>query len=183
MKILYDFFPVVLFFVAFRLYGIYAATAVFMVTATAQLGWDWVRHRRVDPMHLATAALALVFGGATLLLHDDRFIKMKPTVLYLLMAVISGGSVLVRGRPLLARLMGDRVELPGPVWVRLTWAWTGYFLLCAAVNQYVATFYSTRIWVDFKLFGFLGITLCFVLAQTLYIARHLKQDDAGREKP
>ncbi|HYW04663.1 MAG TPA: septation protein A [Gammaproteobacteria bacterium] len=181
MKILYDFFPVVAFFVAFRVYGIYVATALFMGLASAQVGWDWLRHRRLDTMHVATAVLAVLFGGATLLLHDARFIKMKPTVLYLLMAAVMAGSLLLR-RPLLARLMGDRIVLPSPVWTRLGWAWTGYFLACAAANQYVASFYSTRVWVDFKLFGVLTMTLCFVLGQTLYIARHLKQDDAEREE-
>jgi len=181
MKLLFDFLPILLFFVAYKLADIYVATGVLIVVTLAQVGWIWLRQRRVEKIPLFTAALVLVLGGATLLLHDPVFVKWKPTVVNWLFAVAFLGSRFIGRKTLLERMMGDQLELPSPVWVKLTLAWAIFFLVMGLANLYVAYTFDENTWVNFKLFGMLGLTLVFVLAQALYMSRHLKADDAPKE--
>ncbi len=178
MKLLFDFLPILLFFVAYKLADIYVATGVLIVVTLAQVGWIWLRQRRVEKIPLFTAALVLVLGGATLLLHDPVFVKWKPTVVNWLFAVAFLGSRFIGRKTLLERMMGGQLELPSPVWVKLTFAWAIFFLVMGLANLYVAYTFDENTWVNFKLFGMLGLTLVFVLAQALYMSRHLKADDA-----
>jgi intracellular septation protein len=178
MKLLFDFLPILLFFVAYKLADIYVATGVLIVVTLAQVGWIWLRQRRVEKIPLFTAALVLVLGGATLLLHDPVFVKWKPTVVNWLFAVAFLGSRFIGRKTLLERMMGGQLELPSPVWVKLTLAWAIFFLVMGLANLYVAYTFDENTWVNFKLFGMLGLTLVFVLAQALYMSRHLKADDA-----
>ncbi|MDG4550182.1 MAG: septation protein A [Candidatus Contendobacter sp.] len=182
MKLLFDFLPILLFFIAYKLSDIYVATGVLVVATLAQVGWSWLRQRRVEKLPLITAGLVLIFGGATLFLHDPVFVKWKPTVVNWLFAAVFLGSRLVGRKTLLERMMGEQLELPAPVWVKLTFAWAGFFLVMGAVNLYVAFTFSENAWVNFKLFGLLGLTLLFVLGQALYMSRHLKTDDADPSK-
>lgn len=182
MKLLFDFLPILLFFIAYKLSDIYVATGVLIVATLAQVGWIWLRQHRVEKMPLITAGLVLVLGGATLLLHDPIFVKWKPTVVNWLFAAVFLGSRFVGQKTLLERMMGEQLELPGPVWVKLTFAWAGFFLVMGAANLYVAFTFSENTWVNFKLFGLLGLTLLFVLAQALYMSRHLKTDAADLSK-
>jgi intracellular septation protein len=181
MKLLFDFLPILLFFVAYKLADIYVATGVLIVVTLAQVGWIWLRQRRVEKIPLFTAALVLVLGGATLLLHDPVFVKWKPTVVNWLFAVAFLGSRFIGRKTLLERMMGGQLELPSPVWVKLTLAWAIFFLVMGLANLYVAYTFDENTWVNFKLFGMLGLTLVFVLAQALYMSRHLKADDAPKE--
>jgi len=178
MKLLFDFLPILLFFVAYKLADIYVATGVLIVVTLVQVGWIWLRQRRVEKIPLFTAALVLVLGGATLLLHDPVFVKWKPTVVNWLFAVAFLGSRFIGRKTLLERMMGGQLELPSPVWVKLTLAWAIFFLVMGLANLYVAYTFDENTWVNFKLFGMLGLTLVFVLAQALYMSRHLKADDA-----
>jgi len=182
MKLLFDFLPILLFFIAYKLADIYVATGVLIVTTLAQVGWIWLRQRRVEKMPLFTAALVLVLGGATLLLHDPVFVKWKPTVVNWLFAAVFLGSRFIGQKTLLERMMGEQLELPAPVWVKLTFAWAIFFVVMGAANLYVAFTFSENAWVNFKLFGLLGLTLVFVLAQAAYMSRHLKTEDAGPSK-
>ena len=182
MKLLFDFLPILLFFIAYKLTDIYVATGVLIVATLAQVGWIWLRQHRVEKLPLITAGLVLVFGGATLLLHDPVFVKWKPTVVNWLFAAVFLGSRFIGQKTLLERMMGEQLELPAPVWVKLTFAWAGFFLVMGAANLYVAFTFSENAWVNFKLFGLLGLTLLFVLAQALYMSRHLKTDDADPSK-
>ncbi|RMD80087.1 MAG: septation protein A [Gammaproteobacteria bacterium] len=175
MKLLADFFPILLFFVAYKAWDIYAATAVAIAASAAQVGWSWSRRGRVEPMHLVTLGLIVVLGGATLLLRDETFIKWKPTVVNWLFAAVFLGSQLLGRRPLVQRMMARSISLPDPVWARLNLSWVGFFLLLGAANLYVAYRYDTDTWVNFKLFGMLGLTLLFVLAQALYLGRHVEK--------
>jgi intracellular septation protein len=181
MKLLFDFLPILLFFIAYKLADIYVATGVLIVVTLAQVGWIWLRQRRVEKIPLFTAALVLVLGGATLLLHDPVFVKWKPTVVNWLFAVAFLGSRFIGRKTLLERMMGGQLELPSPVWVKLTLAWAIFFLVMGLANLYVAYTFDENTWVNFKLFGMLGLTLVFVLAQALYMSRHLKADDAPKE--
>ncbi len=182
MKLLFDFLPILLFFIAYKLADIYVATGVLIVATLAQVGWIWLRQHQVEKMPLFTAALVLALGGATLILHDPVFVKWKPTVVNWLFAAVFLGSRFIGRKTLLERMVGGQLELPAPVWVKLTLAWAGFFLVMGAANLYVAFTFSENTWVNFKLFGLLGLTLVFVLAQAFYMSRHLKTDETDLSK-
>jgi intracellular septation protein len=174
MKFLFDFFPVVLFFVAFKLADIYVATGVAIAATFVQVAWLKLRGKRVDAMLWASLAIIAVFGGATLLLQDETFIKWKPTVLYWLLGLVLAGSALLFRRNLLRTMLSQQVQLPDPVWSRLNWSWIGFFALMGALNLYVAYNYSTDLWVNFKLFGGMGLMLVFVLVQAALLAKYVE---------
>lgn len=174
MKFLFDIFPVVLFFVAFKLWGIYVATAVAIAATLLQVGWSWMRHRKVDNMLWVSLAIIVVFGGATLWLRDETFIKWKPTVLYWLFATILLGSALLFRKNLIRAMMEKQLTLPDPVWNRLNLSWVGFFVAMGAANLYVAFHYSTEFWVNFKMFGGIGLMLAFVVAQALMLSRYIE---------
>jgi intracellular septation protein len=176
MKFLFDVFPVVLFFAAFKLFGIYAATAAAIVATVVQVSWLKLRGRRVDLMLWASLAIIVVFGGATLLLQDETFIKWKPTVLYWLFGVVLAGGVLGFRKNLIRALLGEQMRLPEAVWARLNWSWVAFFAFMGAANLYVAYNYSTDLWVDFKLFGGIGLMLAFVVAQSLVLAKYMHDE-------
>lgn len=179
MKFLFDLFPVILFFVTFKLAGIYAATVVAIAATFAQIGWVWMRHRKVDTMLWVSLAVITVFGGATLALHDEMFIKWKPTILYWLFAVILAGAQLGFGRNLIRAMVGQQISLPDAVWVRLNWSWAGFFAFMGAANLFVAYHFSTDGWVNFKLFGAMGLMLVFVLLQGAMLAKHVEDKKEG----
>jgi intracellular septation protein len=177
MKILIDFFPILLFFGAYKFYDIYVATAVLMAATVLQTGLMYAMDRKLQTMQKITLALILVFGTLTLALHDDRFIKWKPTVLYAAMAVALAVALWAMKKNYLKLLLGSQLELPDAVWMRLNVAWIVYCTFMAALNAYVAAFYSTEAWVNFKLWGY-AFPLIFIVGQGLYIARYLKTDQA-----
>jgi len=178
MKFLFDIFPVLLFFAAYKAADIYIATAVAIAATFAQIGWVWMRHRKVETMLWVSLIIIVVFGGATLLLRDETFIKWKPTVLYWLF----GAALLIAefgfGKNLIRAMMGAQIELPEPVWSKLNWSWVGFFVVMGVLNLYVAYNYSTDTWVDFKLFGGTGLMLVFVLIQAFTLAKYV--EDKGR---
>jgi len=176
MALLFDFFPVLLFFLVFKFAGIYWATGAIIVATLVQIAVTWVRSRHVKPIHLITAVLVTIFGGLTLWIHDPLFIKWKPSAVYWLLA----GILVVtqwRGNPGIKRLLESQLSLPHFVWVRLNNVWAIFFLLLGVVNIWVAYRFDTATWVNFKVFGLLGITLLFGIGQALYIARHLPRED------
>ncbi|MHB8534816.1 MAG: septation protein A [Sulfuricaulis sp.] len=187
MKFLYDLFPLLLFFAAFKFYDIYVATAVAIVASFVQVGYFWFRHRRFETMHLVTLAIIVVFGGLTLALHDDTFIKWKPTLVYWILAGIMFGSQWFGAKTLIERMMSKQIALSVPVWRRLNLSWAIFFALLGAVNIYVAFYYrldldaETRrnLWVDFKVFGSFGLTLVFAIAQAFFMAKHIQEAPAS----
>jgi len=176
MKLLLDFFPILLFFGAFKFYDIYTATAVLMGATVVQMAIIWLRERRLQPMQKATLVLILLFGTLTLALHDDRFIKWKPTVLYGAMAIALAVALWGFRKNFLKMLLGEQLDLPAPVWGRLNVAWIAYCLFMAVLNGYVAATFSTDAWVNFKLWGYV-FPIVFLVAQGLYISPHLKSDE------
>jgi intracellular septation protein len=204
MKLLFDLLPVILFFVTYKVAGsfpqqsiamagaalgwmvgdgtvpdgqapILLATAVAIIASVLQVGWLLLRGKRVDPMLWVSLAVIVVFGGATIWFHDETFIKWKPSILYWLF-----GSALLLGhvvwkRNLLKSLLGTQLDVPGPVWGRLLWAWIAFFGVMGIVNLAVAYSVSTDTWVNFKLFGLFGLTLVFTLGIGVYLARHMKE--------
>jgi len=175
MKFLFDIFPVVLFFVAFKLYDIYVATAVAIAATVVQIAWVWLRHRKVDKMLWVSFGVIAVFGGATLVLQDETFIKWKPTVLYWLFAGALAIAELGFRKNLIRAMMESQIALPEPVWRRLLASWIGFFAVMGAINLAVAFNFSTETWVNFKLFGGIGLMLVFIVLQALMLARYAEQ--------
>ena len=147
-----------------------------MAATLVQTGIIYAIDRKLQTLQKVTLMLVLVFGVLTLVLHDERFIKWKPTVLYASMAIVLGAALWIWKKNFLQMLLGSQLSLPGAVWGRLTVIWIGYFLFMAGINAYVAAFYSTEDWVNFKLWGY-AFPLAFILAQGVYISRHLQSDD------
>ncbi len=179
MKFLFDLFPVILFFVAFKFFGIYIATAVAIVATVAQIAWVCYRHRKIDNIQWVTLGVIVVFGGATLLLHDETFIKWKPTVLYWLF----GAALLVAEfgfrKNLIKSMMGKQITLADSIWRWLLMSWIGFFAIMGVLNLYVAFNFSTDAWVNFKLFGGTGLMVAFVVLQALFLAKYV---DSGETK-
>lgn len=183
MKLLFDLFPVILFFVAYKFQGIYVATAVAILTTFAQVGWSWLRHRRVEPMLWASLAVIVLFGGATLWLHDEQFIKWKPTVLYWLLSAVLILSWWLFRRNFIMTLLASQVSLPGRIWTLLNLAWAAFFAVLGGLNLLVAALFSTDAWVNFKLFGTTALMLAFVVAQALFLSRHMEAEQTEADPP
>ena len=182
MKILIDFFPILLFFGAYKLYDIYIGTAVLMAATVLQMALIYGIDRRLQTLHKITLALILIFGTLTLVLHDERFIKWKPTVLYAAMAIGLAVAVWLLKKNFLKMLLGSQLTLPEPVWMRLNLVWVVYCAFMAAINAYVAAYYSTEAWVNFKLWGY-AFPLVFIVGQGFYISRYLADDNAEKPAP
>jgi intracellular septation protein len=219
MKLLIDFFPVLLFFGAYKLSGIYVATAVAIAASVAQVGWFWVRRRRVETMHLVTMGLLVVFGGLTIVLQDRTFIMWKPSIVNWLFAAAFLFSQFFGERTLVERMMSHAVEVPPATWRRLNLSWVVFFTVSGLANLYVASGFFTAehallaaagqqqvdlahceqvlsgdllalcraaaaseaTWVNFKLFGMLGLTVAFVIGQAFYLARHIRDGEGVAE--
>jgi intracellular septation protein len=175
-KFLFDLFPLLLFFVAYRYAGIYTATAVAITASIAQILWLKLRGRPIEGMHWINLGVIVIFGGATLWLHSDVFIKWKPTVLYWLF----GGALLIGRwvfkRNLVRRLLDKQIALPDPLWDKLNATWALFFLAAGAINLYVAFsgHFSESEWVTFKAFGLMGLMILFVIIQSVWLGRHMQ---------
>jgi intracellular septation protein len=174
MKFLFDLFPVILFFLAFKLYDIFVATAVAIVAAIVQIGWLWFRRRQVDKMMWINLAIIVIFGGATLISQDETFIKWKPTVLYWLIATVLLVSNLIFRKNLIQTMLEKQIVVPLFVWNRLNLSWIGFFLAMGCINLYVAFSFSVDTWVTFKLFGATGLMLVFIIVQMMMIGKYMK---------
>jgi len=175
MKLLIDFLPIILFFIAYKVWGIYTGTAVAIVAMVLLIAYLRVRNGRVENMQWLSLLVLMVLGGATLYAQSETFIKWKPTVLYWAM----GGALLVGQlfrKDLLRKAMGAQLQLPDAVWLKLNWAWAAFFAVMGALNIWIAYNFDTDTWVNFKLFGGMGLMLLFVIAQALYLSRYLKDD-------
>ena len=205
MKILFDFLPIALFFAAFKYadghkewaaafatgqFGwmvaggsvgekeapVLLATVVVIVATLAQVAWIKLRGRQVDKMLWVSLFLVAGLGGLTIYFHNENFIKWKPSVLYWVMGLALWLSPLLVGKNLLRLAMGEQIKLPAKIWHRLNFAWVAFFGLMGLLNLWVAYSFSTSTWVNFKLFGGIGLMLVFTLAQGLYLSRHVLED-------
>ncbi|RRQ23149.1 septation protein A [Thiohalobacter thiocyanaticus] len=182
MKFIFDFMPILLFFVAYKVYDIYVATAVAIVATLVMVAVFWLRHRRVEKMHLITLAIIGVFGGATLALQDPTFIMWKPTIAYWLFALVFLGSQYIGGRSITERMMGHAITAPARVWTGLNLSWVVFFVVMGILNLYVAYNFAEDTWVNFKLFGLMSLSLIFILGQGIIIARYASNEDKGEEE-
>lgn len=184
MKFLVDFFPVLAFFIAFyvpadREQAIFVATAAAIVASAIQMAGLWLLKHRIQKMHVITFLLILVLGGATLLLQDKTFIKWKPTAVNWLFALVFLGSQFIGDKPVVRRMMEEAVMLPPAIWTRLNLSWVVFFLAMGGANLYVAFTFSDEVWVNFKMWGMLGLTFLFVIGQSLFLARHMDDQEPG----
>jgi intracellular septation protein len=220
MKLLADFFPVILFFIAYKLYGIYIATGVAIVSSLVQVAYGWLQKGHVERMHMITLAILVVFGGLTILLQDRTFIMWKPSVINWLFGLVFLGSLVIGKKPLVQRMMESAIDVPTPIWKRLNLFWGLFFIILGFLNLYVASdFFAAErqlmdltglqqidfdncpsqfqgnelemchtahaleeSWVNFKLFGMMGLTLGFVVLQAFYLARHLREPELKPEE-
>ena len=178
MKFLFDLFPIILFFVAFKFGDIYTATIVAMVATIGQILWVYYRHRKIDAMQWISLVMILVFGSLTIFLHDKTFIQLKPTALYWLFSGALFISAQFFQKNWIQVLMGKQVTLKAKsahsVWHRLNMAWALFFFVMGGLNLYIAFEYSEEAWVNFKLFGSTGLLLAFVIAQGVWLSKHME---------
>lgn len=174
MKFLFEIFPVLIFFIIFKMYGIFPATAAAIAASVLQAAWTWFRHSKIEKMVLVNLGIIVVFGGATLLLHDETFIKWKPTVLYWAFALVLTVSEMLMGKNLMRAMMSKQMTLPDAVWKKVNLSWAIFFTLMGILNLYVAFNFSTNAWVNFKLFGGMGLLLAFAIGQAVVLSRHLE---------
>ena len=184
MKFLFDFFPVLLFFITFKMHedpkqGMMVATAVIMAATMVQMSVTWFRARKIEKMHVITLVLVMVLGGATLLLQDEMFFKWKPTVVNWLFGLVFLGSQFVGEKPIVRRMMESQIQVPDFVWSRLNLAWSTFFIAMGFINLFVVYNFSTDTWVEFKLYGLIGLTILFVFAQGFYLVRYI-EDENGK---
>jgi intracellular septation protein len=182
LKTIIEMAPLLLFGAAYALYGIKIATGVLMVSSVAALLASYVLLGHMTPMLITTTALVVGFGSLTFLFDDPRFIKMKPTAVNILFAGVLGYG-LVSGRLFLKKLLGEALEMTAEGWRHLTIRWIGFFLVLAALNEVVWRTQSETAWVNFKLFGILGLTFAFMIAQVGLIKRHAVLPSPGQKSP
>ena len=175
LRLALDLGPLIIFFLVNAKFGIWWATGIFMALSVAVLGWHWFALRKLPVLPLATTVMVLIFGSLTLILADEQFIKIKPTILYLLFAVVLTAGLL-RGELLLAKLFDTAFVLPDAAWRVLTWRFTGLFLVLAAANEAIWRTQTTATWAASKL-GFWLLTFVFSLAQTPFLMRHNQTPD------
>ena len=175
MKLLLDFFPIALFFAAFKIWDIYVATGVAIVATVATIAWLRYSTGKIEPMQWLSLGIIVVFGGATILAHDESFIKWKPTVLYWLMGGTLAAGMLFFRKNFMKSLMWAQLELPDNAWRAMNWSWVAFFAVMGVLNLWVAFNYDTNTWVNFKLFGGLGLMAVFVIGQAVYLGRFVKE--------
>lgn len=210
MKLLFDFFPIILFFVSYYqasflientvigqlidpakpdfINATIIATGIAIIASFVQVAMHWYRTHKFERMHLFSLVLITVLGSITIFLGNPAFIQWKPTVLNWLFAGVFLGSMYVGEKPIIRRMMAEHIQLPDNVWSTLNLAWVVFFFISGAANLYVAFYYNleappeTRMdtWVNFKLFGLMGLTIIFVILQALYLSRHISEDDLQR---
>jgi intracellular septation protein len=177
MKQLFEFFPILLFFIAFKLYDIYVATAVVIVATILQVAYTWFRYRKVETMQWITLGLIIVMGGATILLHDEQFIKWKLSIIEWLFGLAFIGSQFIGKKPFVERMMSKSLTLPDFVWRRLNLMWGCFFISVGFINVYVMYHYTTDQWVTFKTFGVPGLMLVFIVLQMIFLYKYMPETE------
>ena len=178
-KIIFDFLPLILFFVALKLGDIYIATKVAMAATVLQIIWLKVKRQKIEASHWLNLIVIVLFGGLTIYLQDENFIKWKPTVLYWIFALIIAGALLISNNNLIKRLMGTQITLPEPVWTKLAYSWSAFFALMGILNLFVAFsgYFTIDQWATFKVFGLTILLIAFVIGQSLVLAKYMRDEE------
>ena len=212
MKLLFDFFPIILFFVSYYKAGFLVentfigqlidpakpefitativATGVAIIASFVQVSYHWFNTRKFERMHLFSLTLITVLGGITIYLGNPAFIQWKPTILNWLFAFVFLSSMFIGSKPIIQRMMGEQIKLPENVWKTLNLSWVTFFFISGTANLYVAFYYDLQAeaavrmdtWVNFKLFGLMGLTIAFIILQAIYLSRHISEDDVANDQ-
>lgn len=190
MKFLFDFFPLIAFLLAFyfpedREQGIYYATATIIVASLIQVCLYWLFYRRWEKMHVVTLVVVLIFGGLTLWLRDDQFIKWKPTIVFWIFATVMLGSQFIGKRNIIQRILtmsDDSIDMPAHAWSILNLSWVIFFTVVGILNLYVAYHFSTEIWVNFKVYGITVLNLVFIVGQVFYMYRFMDHSEENTQE-
>jgi len=177
MKQLFEFFPIILFFIAYKFYDIYVATAVVMVATMLQVSYNWFKYRKVEAMQWITLGLIVVMGGATIYLQNEQFIKWKLSIIEWLFGAAFLGSQFVGKKPFVERMMSASITLPPAIWKRLNMLWAGFFISVGFINLYVMYNYSTDDWVTFKTFGVPGLMVIFIVLQMIFLYKYVPETE------
>lgn len=183
MKIFFDLLPVILFFVAYKMYDIYVATGVIIVACVIQLAAAKLITKRIEKMYIWTCLAVVLLGGLTLALRDPVFIKWKPSVVNWGLGLVFFGSHFIGKKPLVERMLGKALEMPGEKWTRLNLAWVLFFILCGVLNIVVAYSWSESAWVNFKLFGLTGLSFVFIIGQMAILRAHIREPEQTEDEP
>ncbi|MBY8191174.1 septation protein A [Vibrio fluvialis] len=175
MKQLLDFIPLIIFFALFKFYDIYVATGALIAATAVQVAVTYFMFKKVEKMQLITFVLVAVFGGMTIFLHDDNFIKWKVTIVYVIFALGLTISHMM-GKSAIKGMLGKEITLPETVWAKVNWAWVGFFSVCAVLNIYIAYQLPLDVWVNFKVFGLLAATFAYTMLTGIYIYKHLPKE-------
>ena len=183
MKFLFDYLPIIVFFISYKFWNIYVATALTMGTSILQVLIYWLMHKRFEKFHVITMAFIVVLGTFTLALHNPVFIKWKPTLVYWIFSVVLIVSQFIGKKSLIHRMLDEKIALPLKIWKRINLSWAAFFVALGFTNLYVVYHYSTDAWVNFKLFGTFGLMLAFIFLQALYISKHMHLTKKDSKKP
>lgn len=182
MHLFYDLLPIILFFVAYKIYGIFAATIVAIVAVLAQVAATMIRGKKPEMMQLITLGMVVVLGGATLLLKNELFIKWKPTAVYWVLGATFAIAAFVSKKNLVQKMLEKNLELPAKAWSTLNMTWCGFFFVMGFLNLFVVYNFDTNTWVNFKLFGTLILTLLFAGVQGILISKYMDQNESAEKK-
>ena len=175
MKQWLDFIPLFLFFAAFKSYDIFTATAVLITSSIVVYGGMWLKYKHLENGQKITLVATILFGSATLLLHDEAYLKWKAPIINWIFAAAFLGSMYIGKEPLVQKMLNKLFDMPANVWRKLNWAWIGFFIFTGASNAYVA-FYFEKYWVDFKIFGSMAMLIVFMIAQFALLSRYLRPE-------
>ena len=178
MKFLFDFFPLIAFYAAYKIYDndIFIATGAIIIATLIQITYNWVKFKKVEKMHVITAVLVTFFGGITILLHDPVFIQWKVSVINWIFGLAFIGSQFIGEKTIVERMMANAITVTPAIWLRLNLSWALFFISMGFLNWYIFTHYSEALWVDFKVYGMLGLTFVFVVLQGIYLTRHIQEE-------
>lgn len=182
MKQFLDFIPLIVFFAVYQFTkDMVTATGTLIVVTALQVAYMWLRYRKVEKIHLITLAAVVVFGSLTVYLQDDTFIMWKPTIVNWVLAVVLLGSHWFAGKNLIRKMLEPSMKLPEVIWSRLNMAWVMFFAVTGILNLYVAFNFSQGTWVNFKVFGLLGLTLGFAVLQIFVLSRYIENEEETTE--
>lgn len=182
MKLLFDFFPMFIFYIGFKFYGVYIATAAAIIASFVQVFFHRIKYKHYQKMHLVALGIILILGGATIFFHNPWFIKWKPTVIYWISSLIFLTTSFFGKKPLIQTLMGANLSLDQSIWHRLNLSCAVFFCIMGGLNLYVAYTYDMNVWVNFKLFGGLGLTTVFMVLLGIYLNQYLDNKPALEKK-
>jgi len=185
MKFLFDFFPLIAFYATYQIYksyyddgnAIFVATAAIIIATIFQVAFNWFKHNKIEKMHIITVVLVTFFGGLTLILHDPVFIKWKVSIINWLFGLAFIGSQFIGDKTIAERMLSNAIDVPKSVWGRLNVSWALFFIALGFINVYVFKNYDEETWVNFKVYGMLGLTFIFVVIQGVYLSRYMQDDD------